>query len=461
MSNERLLLSPKYQDFIRTDAKVEMLEGVTYAGKTTVGLFKFMLKVAQSEKRLHIVAAKDTGTAEKNLINRDLGLLDHFGVLTTYNGNGTKDEKIPHICFDTGKGVKIIYVLGYGDRKKWEKALGGQYGCLYIDEINTADMDFVRESMMRSDYVMGTLNPDDPELPIYREYVNHCRPLPRYADDAPAEINAQLNLSPKQGWVHWFFNFSDNLSLSATKLQRITENVPVGTKLWKNKILGIRGRATGLVFSNFERHQHVIREKDLFDDTGRLKHRFRYFSCGVDTAYSTKSPDTIAFIFQGIDAAGRLIVLDEEVYNNATLTEPIAPSDTVKRLIEFVTRNASKWGPTKAIFIDSADQATLTEFRKYKRRKGTVWNATNAWKKTTIINRINLQLGWLAQGYYLVLDHCIHHIREMETYAWKEDKAEPEDGNDHTINASQYGWLPYKRYIGTEEQRRMAGEDDE
>ena len=27
-----------------------------------------------------------------------------------------------------------------------EKALGGQYGCLYIDEINIVDMDFVREA---------------------------------------------------------------------------------------------------------------------------------------------------------------------------------------------------------------------------------------------------------------------------------------------------------------------------
>ncbi len=35
-------------------------------------------------------------------------------------------------------------------------ALGGQYGCLYIDEINTADIEFVREAAMRSDYLMAT-----------------------------------------------------------------------------------------------------------------------------------------------------------------------------------------------------------------------------------------------------------------------------------------------------------------
>jgi phage terminase large subunit len=54
MSDERLLLSEKYKAFIRCDAPVEFLEGTTAAGKTTVGLFKFMLKVAESKKKLHI-----------------------------------------------------------------------------------------------------------------------------------------------------------------------------------------------------------------------------------------------------------------------------------------------------------------------------------------------------------------------------------------------------------------------
>ena len=38
----KLLLSEKYKAFLRCDAPVEMLEGTTFGGKTTVGLFKFM-----------------------------------------------------------------------------------------------------------------------------------------------------------------------------------------------------------------------------------------------------------------------------------------------------------------------------------------------------------------------------------------------------------------------------------
>ncbi len=68
MSSEQLLLSPKYKAFLRHKAPVEFREGTTAAGKTTVGAFKFMLKVAQSPKKIHILSGLDLGTIEKNII---------------------------------------------------------------------------------------------------------------------------------------------------------------------------------------------------------------------------------------------------------------------------------------------------------------------------------------------------------------------------------------------------------
>lgn len=465
MNDQCLVLSDKYKAFIRHEAPVEMLEGVTAAGKTTVGIFKFMLKVAESPKKYHIVAAKDTGTAEKNIINKDLGIIDDFGKLTEYNGNGTKDEKIPHIAYHTSNGEKIVYVMGYGDKKKWQKALGGQYGCLYIDEINTADIDFVREAVMRADYTMGTLNPDDPSLPVYKEYINCCRPLEQYKNDAPKEINAFLTEPAKPGWTHWFFNFRDNAGLSQEKIEQIKLNTPEGTKLWKNKILGLRGRATGLVFSNFSRRRHVVtREyaKTFIRDRNNKSQTewFEWFTSGLDTAYSTESPDTIAMSFMGITNKGKLFVLDEKVYNNANLENPIAPSDTVVNYIAFLERNRKEWGFAKNVFIDNADQATMTEFGKYKRlHNDCPYLFNNAYKKVEIIDRINLQLGWLSwndkgkEPDYFVVDTCENYIHELEVYSWQEDKDNtPEDGNDHMINSTQYGWIPYRDKIGVKKE---------
>lgn len=442
-----LILSKKYKAFLHCNAPVEFLEGTTMAGKTTVGLFKFMLKVAQSPKKLHIIAAKDTGTAEKNIINKDLGIIDDFGELVEYNGNGTKDDKIPHILFHTSSSDKIIYVMGYGDKKKWQKALGGQYGCLYIDEINTADIEFVREASMRADYFMATLNPDDPSLPVYKEYINCSRPLDKWKDDTPNEILNELKEEPKPGWVHWFFSFAHNLGIKEEELNRVLTNTPKGTKIYKNKILGLRGRATGLVFPNFERARHVKTAQWV----GQLKDNFKLFTAGLDTAYSQKSPDTIAMTFFGITYSGLLIQLDEKVYNNAELQTPIAPSDTVKNFIDFLERNRKEWGFARTVFIDNADQATIMEFQKYKRQNGCIYNFANAWKKTKIIDRINLMLGWLAHDNFFVLEHCKNTISEFELYSWLEDKDNtPEDGHDHFINSGQYAWLPFISSIGSE-----------
>lgn len=205
-----LLLSEKYKAFLRCTAPVEFLEGTTAAGKTTVGLFKFILRCAASPKRLHVLAGLDQGTIEKNIITKELGVLDDFGDLVEYWPGGRGEDRLPHLLLHAPGGDRKIYVMGYADKARWKKALGGQYGCLYIDEINIADIDFVREAAMRCDYLLATLNPDDPGLPIYAEFIDHARPLPRWTQDTPKEITAQLCQTAKPGWVHWFFSFEHN-----------------------------------------------------------------------------------------------------------------------------------------------------------------------------------------------------------------------------------------------------------
>lgn len=456
MSTERLVLSEKYKAFLRCDAPVEFLEGTTAAGKTTVGLFKFMCKVAESPKKLHILAADDTGTAEKNIINKDLGILDDFGILAEYKGNGSGEYKMPHILFHTSSGDKIIFVIGYGNKSKWKDALGGQYGCLYIDEVNTANIDFVREASMRCDYLIATLNPDDPSLDVYKEYINCSRPLPEWEDGTPQEIKDELKEEPKPGWVHWFFSFDDNAGLPEEKKQRIIQNTPKGTKIWKNKIEGLRGKATGLVFPNFLRKKHVVSEEWVRSQMAAGKIRFKKFTCGLDTSYSSKSPDTIAMMFQGITEDRKLITLAEKVYSNKDLDQPLAPSDTAVKFIEFLERCRKDWGFAKDTFVDCADAATITELRKYKRLHSCLYNFVESYKKVTILDRIKLQLGWIQQDCYLVLDTCTIHISEMEKYSWDDEKDVPEDKNDHTINSQQYGWIPFRNMIGfeVEEQKR-------
>ena len=448
-----LILSEKYKDFLRCRAPVEFLEGTTAAGKTTVGLFKFMLRVAESPQRLHVLAGLDQGTVEKNIITKELGILDDFGDLVEYRPQGGGEDRMAHLILHTSGGDRKIYVLGYADKARWKKALGGQYGCLYIDEINIADMEFVREASMRCDYLLATLNPDDPALPVYAEYINHSRPLPRWAEDTPPEILKELSREPKPGWVHWFFSFRHNAGLSPAKIQRILSMVPPGTKLYKNKVLGLRGRATGLVFHLTDANligAAALRALLAAPDAPR----WVQFSCGVDTSYSQQTEDTCAFVFDGILTDRRKVTLAAEVHSNKERARrglaPLAPSDIPPLLVDFLERQRTAWGFARVVYIDSADQATITECVKYRRLHGCIYDFVPAWKKMPVIDRINLESGWLAHGAHLIVrESCAPMLREYDAYSWREDKDNiPEDRNDHTINAEQYAWLPYKDKIG-------------
>lgn len=438
-----MILSEKYLDFLRHRARVEVLEGTTFAGKTTVGVLKFMLLAADSQKRYHIIAGLDLGTLEKNIINPDYGILHIFGDLVRYRAAGGNGISLPHIAYQTPAGEKIIYTLGYDNKARWKKALGGQYGCVYIDEANVADMDFVREVAIRYDYLMMTLNPDDPGLPVYEEYINKCRPLPKWKSETPRELLEQLNQPEQPGWVHWYFTYDHNASLTPEKREQLLAGTAKGTKLYKNKILGLRGRATGLIF-NLE-PRHIITVEDA------KKFKYLLFSAGVDTAYSQQSPDTFAFVFTGITTDRKKVTLAAQTYNNRDLARPITPSDIPPLLFSWLEAQRKRWGFARDVFVDSADQATILECQKYRRQTGCVYQFAPAWKKMPVVDRLNLMGGWMARGDYLILDECRANIDEMNLYSWKEDKYEPEDAHDHTINADEYSWLPFKSKIGRAE----------
>lgn len=438
LMNKEFPLSQKYKDFCNTtdNVDVDVLEGTTASGKTTVGAdVKFMRMVSMSKKKMHIIAGKNTGTVEKNILNQDNGILDiHRNAV--YYGNGNKDNKIPHIQWED----KIIYVLGYDNKDKWKNVLGSQFGCVLVDEANTADIEFLREVSTRNDYMMLTLNPDDPNLDIYKEFVNCCRPYKKYESDVPSEIMKELlKVEAKPKYRYWFFSFKDNLSLTEEDIEKKKRQAPKGTKLYKNKILGLRGKATGLVFN--------IEDKDIITEAEAKKMNFIRFSIGCDTSYSKQSHDKLTFEFIGITDDKRCVLLEEETHNNKDREIPFAPSDVIVKLVAFAEKCKEKWGFALNIFIDSADAGTISEAEKFKRETGCIYKFVGAWKKTKNLTRVQLQQSWYRTNDFLIVDTCKDYIDESNTYSFTED-GELEDCNDHSIQGCQYAWLPFKKMIG-------------
>ena len=399
-----------------------------------------MLKVAESELKHHVIVAEDVGIAEKNLINSEKGIISEWRLLAEYFPNGKDSVRLPHIRFETPNGIKIIYVAGYGDASKWKKVLGSQFGCVYIDEVNICSIEFLREITHRCKYMMTTSNPDTPDLPVYKEFINKSRPLKQYEKDYPKELLNELNEPCVDGWVHWYFTFYDNASLTEEDIQEKISAVPVGTKMYKNKILGLRGRATGLIF-NLKPEHIVTRE-------WAKKQKYVYFSIGVDTSYSKRTHDKLSFVAIGITKERKCIVLKNESFNNKDNTQPFAPSDVIPMINAFAEKIKEEYGFARTVYIDSADSGTIQEAQKYKIKTGCIYDFAGAWKKTKIITRIQLQQSWMQTGDFLVVgEDCTDYVGELNTYSYDE-KNQPEDGHDHNINACQYAWLPFKKMIG-------------
>jgi hypothetical protein len=121
---------------------------------------------------------------------KDNGILDiarQLGYRVEYRANGGSQIRLAHLIIygKTREEDRIVLCAGYSDSTKWKDILGNQYGIVAVDEANIADIDFLRELAMRRDYWMLTLNPDDPNLEIYKDFINHSRPLQKYISDYP------------------------------------------------------------------------------------------------------------------------------------------------------------------------------------------------------------------------------------------------------------------------------------
>ena len=183
--------------------------------------------------------------------------------------------------------------------------------------------------------------------------------------------------------------------------------------MYKNKILGLRGRATGLIFN--------LKKENIITESEAKKHKYIYYSIGCDTSYSKESHDKLSFAFVGITKERKCIVLATESRNNKDAVIPFAPSDVIPLLIAFAEQCKSKYGFSKNIYIDSADAGTISEAQKYKRNTACIYDFAGAWKKTKIITRIQLQQSWLQTKDFLVVDTCTDYIEECNTYSYTEE----------------------------------------
>ncbi len=443
----------KYRELIKHKGRFDVLEGTTYSGKTTVAAsVKFMFEVAKSNKNFHAIAGKDKGTVEKNIVNPDRGILAEWGDYVSYHAKGRAGISMAHLQFRMDDGTtKIIYVFGYDDKSTWEKVLGGQLGCLLVDEANIAHIDFIREASIRNDYMLWTLNPDNPDLPVYSEYINHARPLEQYTEQYPVELLEQLSKEPKTGYTHWYFTFDDNIACTPEKRQQIIDNAPMGTKLYKNKILGLRGVGAGGAYGDYMRRGiHLRRFEEV--NFGALVNI--HASLDIGSSINVEDTDKSASILTigGYSRQYQRVII---------LASYVVPATSYDDIIE-QSENLLEWywvhyfDKFNKIIIDSEDPILIRTWRTRTRFKNLTIKGARKYVKNeiTLVTRCQAKQQLLLQERLIWTDKAIGSYKAHEQILTDEDGAEL----DTAVQANDYAdgvtYLVTEEWLNILEQKK-------
>lgn len=266
----------------------------------------------------------------------------------------------------------------------WGKVKGSKRDILFINEANRIEWETFRQLAVRT---TGTIfldwNPDT-------EYWYEKRGIASRPDTV--EIHS---------------TYLDNPFLGEVQIAEIEANKS-DENWWRVYGLGLVGRTEGVIFKRWQ----IV---------GEIPADARLLARGLDFGF-TNDPTAIVDVYQ---QDGKLW-LQEVCYQRGLTNDRIAD----------ILRGKEGW-----TIADSAEQKSITEIRNYGIR--TIEPAVKG--KDSVRAGIDI----LQRYELMVTEDSTNLIEELESYKWKTDRItgqslnEPEDKNNHAIDAIRYVALRY------------------
>lgn len=272
MTLDDVILLEKHKDLIKDRSQVIFCEGVTNASKSFIIGIAMMLRIL-TEPEDHtqfVLAGESVPVLERMFIHNEASFYNIFSPICTYTSAGIGGARI---IVDTGpnRKSKVIYLVGYDNKKRWHSILGLTIHGFNIEESNIADDEFISEAFIRTfrngGWMYASCNGGDPDIPLYIDYMNKGRPLPKWASQVPKETWEELNRSvPDDSFRYYFFTFEDNPTMTQKQKLQLVNNTPKNSYQWKTKILGIRGIREGAIYADYMRRDKNIIYLDMLSD---------------------------------------------------------------------------------------------------------------------------------------------------------------------------------------------------
>lgn len=410
----------KHLDFLTLALKpmtrLLTLEGTIRSSKTVIAIQAFFYRVYESESEKHLIAARDMDAINDNILNSELGLLRLF----PHHCKLVKDKIGGYYIRLRGRHgqMKKIMLTSYSDKTRWTKVLGGSIECIFVDEVNIANKQFIDECFARqtsfdNPFTIWTLNGDFPTHWVYQDYINRCEIVGR----APASIRADMDAVTKTfGWFYTHWNMADNPVMTPKKIEAAAGIYPTGSYYYTIKILGERGVPGDLIYIDYINESDLIEKIDLA--------RYSTFGIGVDIGASRAQNSFILGGFKQNHTAAAII--DKLTF------QQVGYAEKTKRLIGFVEKWQKEGIRINYITVDNAELNYIADLAAEFRRRGLP--PVFACDKATIKQRIDLMILLMARGKIKFNDtkEGKNVLQAFKMARWAEGKKgkEREDNNE-------------------------------
>lgn len=433
-----MILTQKHKEFISKALEPSTffmaMEGPAQTGKTNAAILAFGLRVAESDAELHCVSGKTLDSIRDNILEGTNKFLELFKGLAYVKRDFIGGR---YIEFATKKGPKKILLATYDNISSWTKILGKPIENFFVDEINIAHPDFVKEIFARqfsfsNPFIICTLNGDDPDHYVYNDYINHCHDL--FPLDTPMETSQYLeDAEKKDGYYYAFWSHDDHPLMTPEKKERIFSVYPEGSYYYLTKILGIRGVQEGFLYA------HLI-NKDLLVDWEQINpDAFTTIEVGVDIGDRAETVFCMTGYTKGFN---RAVVIDVVAFNEEDYDEIIERFN--KWLTEWYNVFKNK---IRTVYPDAADSI----FVRTLRNRIAVPVMVRSSKKLTIKERVIIKEQLLHQKRMLFVENfgakeMAYYLKKMKTDGKGGHLDEGKTENDYN-DALDYSITPHLKKL--------------
>ena len=374
-------------DCIRNDnPKILICSGAKRAGKTWILIYAFIAHIAKYENKGYsfILGGTNQASIRRNVLN---DLEDILG----YELKLTKDN---HFKLFGNK----VYVFDGANADSYKKMRGfTSYGA-FLNEATTLHDSFVKEAISRcsgegSRIYMDT-NPENPTHTVKVDYVDK---------DGQLLSNGQLNIKA--------FNFTlyDNTFLNKEYVESIEASTPTGM-FYDRDILGVWVASEGVVYTDFNKDIHYIKEADIKDV------QFKKYFAGVDFGWEHFG----SMVVVGLGLDDKYYLLKEYAYQHKDIEYWVnIAKDIIK---EYGNIN---------FYCDYARPDYINRLRVNGIR------ALNGRKE--VIEGISTIATLFKTNKLLVLEDKVNLFKkEIYNYVWAKGKDEPIKQNDDVLDSLRY-----------------------